>query len=143
MRLAAQYGTTLGRTKRITPYSEFLLWRAKWEKDDEDEFKKIGKLDYYLAQIAREVRVVLYKSADAKKVSLKDFILKFKFNSKLPAGKPPPKSQEEPPKANEIEKKTILSKSFWFALVGINRKDKVNGTPNSTRRTGSSSNRKR
>lgn len=143
MRLAAQYGTTIAKAKRITPYSELLLWRAKWEKDDEDEFKKISKLDYYLAQIAREVRVVLYKSADAKKISLKDFILKFKFQSKLPADKPPPKTTEEPPKVDEIEKKTILSKSFWFAMVGLNRKEKVNGTPNSPGRTGSSRNRKR
>lgn len=141
MRLAAQEGVPLWKVKRITPYSEFMLWRAKWEKDEEDEFTRVDKIDFYLAQIAREVRVVLYKSSDAKKLSLKDFILKFKLPSKAPP-KPPP--ADKPPERNDIEKKTVLSKAFWFGLVGIRpNKDKDNGSANGTRRTSSSSNRKR
>lgn len=141
MRLAEVMGLPLWKVKRITPFSEFLLWRAKWDKEEEDEFKKTTKLEYYLAQIAREVRVVLYKSADAKKVSLKDFLLKFKFQSKQPAT-PPPRPAEAPPAEDQIEKKTVLSKSFWFALVGLSsKKDMVNGKENSTRRASGGRNR--
>ena len=142
MRLAAQQGVPLWKVKRITPYSEFLLWRAKWEIDEETEFKTISKLDYYLAQIAREVRVVLYRRADANKISLKDFILKFSFTGKSTAKTPPPKKSNIPTQ-EEVEKRTILSKSFWFALLGLKRKDKEtgNGTPDRSRRIGGSGNR--
>jgi hypothetical protein len=135
MRLAAQEGVPLWKVKRITPYREFLLWKAKWELEDREKFEVRDKQDFYLAQIAREVRVVLMRAADAKKVSLNDFLLKFKLPervkktvvSKVAA---PTKTPEEL-EAEALQKATKQSQQHWFRFLGLNKDKKSNGEKNS------------
>lgn len=124
-------------------YSEFLIlseyYRTKHERPDLEH--------YYLAQIAREIRVVLYKAADAKKFKINDFLITFEEKAPPIKEKTKAVSPEE-----EIEIKTKTSQSFWFALTGfknskvkegIQKKAAKDGKANSTRRTGGRSNRQR
>jgi len=117
----------LWKVKRQNSYSDLLEYKAYWDYQDELEYNKKSKLDFYLAQIAREVHVVLLKNADAKKVSVNDFILKFKMpeEKKVERSAPVEEITEE-----EIKRRTQISQNHWFRLLKI--KDKPNGTPHST-----------
>jgi len=62
--------------------------------------------NYYMAQIAAEIRRTHLKSADAKRVKTKDFILQFTKAKKQPA-----------------VPRMASSKAFWLAIVGIKKEE--------------------
>lgn len=98
---------------RIT-YSEFLDWQEFLELKRTTP----GITEYYLAQIAFEVRRSFVK--DPNKVKFNDFILKF-------AGARPP--QEAPPPRTKAYKeyRVAMSKASWFAAIGFNPEAQPNG----------------
>jgi hypothetical protein len=82
-------------------YLEFLEW----------DLNNPSRSDYYLAQIAREVRCVLLRAGDRKKVKLEEFLLKFEFvEEKI-------KQVPEPDREAELERKATMSKSIWSAFL--------------------------
>lgn len=63
--------------------------------------------DYYLAQIAAEIRRSLVKNP--KEVDIKSFLLHFT-------------QKKEKEKDDSIQTKTAKSKAFWFTLVGAGKR---------------------
>lgn len=85
--------------------TEYLMWIEYLDS----ELNTAGKLEYYLAQIAAEVRRSWVK--DSKKVTLKDFLNPVKFvRDKI--------------KRSKVSKEEALerSKNFWLTGVGLKRK---------------------
>ena len=72
-----------------------------------DEVNSFHREDYYLAQIACEIRRVLAKNP--KKYKITDFILPFGGNNN--------EDVKPKPKAKKI--KTAISKRFWGAALGM------------------------
>lgn len=111
--MADHLGCTVSEAKLRMGYSEFLVTlqyiRTKHERPELEH--------YYMAQIAREIRVVLYKAADAKKNKINDFLIAFEE-------KKPPKRERVVPVSpeEELEHRTKVSQSFWFALTGFKKK---------------------
>ena len=97
---------SVARCKEEVGGMEFLRWTV-WR---ELYLNTPGKLEYYLAQIAAEVRRGHVKQP--KKVRIIDFIIKFTFKA---LGRP-----EEP---SEEEKKAVATKSskFWGMLGRFKR----------------------
>ena len=81
------------------PSSEFLEWIVYL---DEEETNGFHREDYYLANIAAEIRRSYVK--DPEKVVMKSFLMKFK-------------KREKKPKMTK-EEATKRSKMFWGALLG-------------------------
>lgn len=81
---------------------EFLLWMEYLEQEVNDFHRE----DYYLAQIAAEIRKTFSKNPAA--VRTEKMLLKFKTSGKSP------KASSDMSKEDRIER----SKSFWSALVG-------------------------
>lgn len=102
MQLADRNNWSLTEAKAKVTSSELMLWKAyiAWEAN------AFHREDYYLAQIAQEVRRVLSKSP--KKIKLDHFLLKFET-----------KSSKARAKAESVETRTTRSKSFWFGIVGV------------------------
>lgn len=71
MRLAGHLGMTVQECIDKHTYREYQMWMAYFE----DEWKEPTLSDYYLMQIAQEVRRVLSKNPNA--VKLEDFKIKF------------------------------------------------------------------
>lgn len=73
-----------------------------------NQWNEPDKKDYYLMQIAQEVRRVLSKSPS--KIKLKDFLIKFKQGRREPVAKKP-------------DNKTLAqwAKAKWLGLVGYHR----------------------
>lgn len=88
--------------ERIT-HREYRLWLIHFRK----ELDQPSRTDYYLMQIAREVRRVLSKKPN--KIQLKDFL--------IPFGKPPRKQLTK-------EEKTAESKGFWKLMKSVNLRGK-------------------
>lgn len=85
-----------------------------------EEMNTAGKMEYYLAQIAAEVRRTIAK--EPKSVSLKDFLHPVKFiRQKL----------EKKNDINEINR----VKNFWFAATGFTGKKNVQHRHRKSRRT--------
>jgi hypothetical protein len=80
---------------------------ASWMHYLEQEINDFHREDYYLAQIAAEVRRAFSK--DPKSVKLKDLLLEF---------------HPEEKKTKPMSKKTRIqqSKNFWLALAGVQEK---------------------
>lgn len=98
---------SLQEAQHRIPSSEFVLWKLKIEKD----LNKHEKLDYYLAQLAREVRAVLAKNPE--KIKLVDFLITFVTPNFKSQKKEAPKLTEEQ-KRNQME----LHKNMWRGIVG-------------------------
>lgn len=75
----------------------------EWSRFLEHEVNEFHREDYYLAQIAREIRRTVVKNPSAVKVE--DFILKYQ----LPGGKAGTPS----PAAD--------SKAFWLGALGVKK----------------------
>ena len=73
-----------------------------------DQWNKPERLEYYLMQIAAEVRRVLAKNPNNIKVD--DFVLTWKTG-------------DEKPSKEQAEQKASWSKSIWMGLLGFRRKD--------------------
>jgi hypothetical protein len=118
--VASHLKKTVRQAKRLLTHAEFLIWchylKTEHERPDMSH--------YYLAQIAREVRTVLMKNADAKKFKINDFLLSFK-NTDPPKSKPVEEVvvEDDVPSEDEIRKRTRVSQAYWFAWVGLKRKD--------------------
>lgn len=90
-----------------TTSSEFIEWMAYLDL----EMHQTKKEDYYLAQVAAEVRRSFVKSPQS--VHVKDFILSFTRaeRSSLGGGSP---AMEDP-----IQR----SKNYWSAVLGLEKKE--------------------
>jgi hypothetical protein len=90
-----------------TTSSEFIEWMAFLDL----ERNQTSKEDYYLAQVAAEVRRSFVKSPQS--VHVKDFILSFTRaeRSSLGGGSP---AMEDP---------TQRSKNYWSAVLGLEKKE--------------------
>lgn len=123
--VASHLKKTVRQAKRLLTHAEFLIWCHYLKSEHE----RPEMAHYYLAQIAREIRVVLMRNADAKKFKINDFLISFTSSS-------PPKSkpvsdvpnQEVIPDEEEIRKRTRISQAYWFAWVGLKRKDIKHGS---------------
>jgi len=85
--------------------SEFIIW-AEFLKQD---FNHPDRHDYYLAQIAMEVRRGSMNCRHPNKVKFEDLLMKFEIDKK-----------DEPKTLEEADER---SKKFWFALTGYELKD--------------------
>jgi len=93
MELSATIGQPLQRTKRLTTSREFVRWQ-RWLNDRAYADEKI---DWYLAQIAMEVRRA---ASDSGTFRIKDYLLDFEPEA------------EKDPEASRIE-----SMMFWEHLI--------------------------
>lgn len=100
--LAARLGMSLQRCQKETTASEFV----EWHRFLRDEWQVPKREDYYLAQIAAEVRRTIARTPG--NVKSDDFLLKFKFPSK-----------ERVLTEAEKEQRMHASKARWLALVGV------------------------
>ena len=85
-----------------TTSSEFTMWMIHLDK----EMNRHDKIDYYLAQIATEVRRGNVK--DPKKLKLNDALIQFEKAGKKKKNKNTP---------------SIGAKAFFFGMLGMNPKD--------------------
>lgn len=89
----------MGDLKARITYREFAEWLCFLNKEEERQTKQ----DYYLAQIAAEIRRGQVKSP--RSIKVKDFLVQV-----TTAATP------------QQEKKTERSKSFWMGLAGVKQK---------------------
>ncbi len=90
---------SLQRCQEETSSSDFVLWKVYLE----EELNGFHREDYYLAQIAQEIRMVLAKKPS--QIKLKSFLLKF--------------VREQEQRQLSREEYTKRSKSFWFSMTGF------------------------
>jgi len=95
------------RVKQETTATELVTW-IEYLRMEKEKVLDLEKHDYYLAQIASEVRRSFAKSPQNVKTS--DFILDFK---------------EKPQKPMTKEEAIVNSKRYWFGLTGY--KENVDG----------------
>jgi len=79
--------------------SEFVQWRFFLE----DEPNQFSPLFYYLAQIAREVRMSRIFSSSKKQLRLEDFLIKFKSHKAKPST-------------------SVNTKGIWMSWLGLGGK---------------------
>lgn len=90
-----------------TTSSEFIEWMAFLDL----ERNQTSKEDYYLAQVAAEVRRSFVKSPQS--VHVKDFILSFtRAERSSPGGG-----------STAMEDPTQRSKNYWSAVLGLEKKE--------------------
>lgn len=115
MKLADRLKKCLQEVQEGTTSSEFVMWKVLMEEDLYSNHKQ----DYYLAQIACEIRRVLAKKPNT--IKLESFLLKFR-------NKTAQDKQELTPELNEEEKqkKTLVAaaiqKARWFGILGMRGK---------------------
>jgi len=83
-----------------TTSSQFVMWMVRLKEIEDDDLTGFHRNDYFLAQIAAEIRRGIAKNP--KSVKLKDFLMKFV-------------RKEKSAKTSDMN----TSKSFWKALTGI------------------------
>jgi len=94
------------RCQEETSSTDFVLWMEYLE----GKINAFHREDYFLAQIAAEIRRSFVKNP--KKVKLDDFLLKFKDKTKTAR------------KKMTKEERTKIAKSFWSALTSLSFKPK-------------------
>lgn len=82
-----------------TTSMEFVMWMEYLDREESQH----DKMDYYLAQIAAEVRRSYVEKP--KKVRIQDLMLKFE--------------QPSPKKEMDLDSMTRSHKQFWFASLGL------------------------
>jgi len=92
---------SLQRCKRETTSTEFLKWQTYFEQDLNTHKRE----DYYLAQIAAEIRRVMRKSPSS--IKLEHFLLKFQGEV----------NKNKPLTDKDIKRRTEWSKTRWMTLV--------------------------
>lgn len=97
-------------------HRQYRLWLAwldqQWERPD--------RTDYYLMQIAAEVRKVLAKNR--KQIEIEHFGIPSTFWDRLFKRKP-----ATPPEQQKVSKaQAAISKATWFAFLGVKQQDKTN-----------------
>jgi len=99
LRLASRLGMSLQRCRAETTSSELTLWKVHMEEETYEHTKQ----DYYLAQIAQEVRKVLSKKPN--NIKLKSFLLSYERAKKKK-------------KQMTREEATAAMKSTLYAIAG-------------------------
>ena len=97
---------SLQRCQTETTSTEFLDWQQYLVQ----EINFPRKQDYYLAQIAAEVRRVMNKNPNSIKVE--DLLMKFEGHV----------DEEEKPTPIDKETRTASNKSKWFGITGYKKK---------------------
>jgi len=101
------------RAKFEVTSTEFVGWVAYL---DNEEMVNVSKEDYYLANIAAEMRRSYVKHPE--RVKIESFLMKFKNVG-----------QVSKPKTKKSKKeRTKKAKAFWCGFLGIKNKEKENGT---------------
>lgn len=101
-RLASHLHLPLQEVMQKTTSQEFVDWMTFLDQ----EVNSFHREDYYLAQIAAEVRRTFTKNPSH--IKTKDFIIEFKTNtSKKKTSKKSP------------EEKLKMSKTYWLSLSGV------------------------
>lgn len=114
MKIASHLGISLQRCKREHTSREYLRWLAYLAKQD---IEKFDRLEYYMAQIAMEVRASY--AGKKKRFKLSDFLIKFTRKEKDISTL----SGEE----LEKRKKEVLerSKAHWLGILGLDSSGKA------------------
>ena len=113
MRLAAQLNASVVEAKQRVSSIEFIDWLVYFEEVDNER----SSLEYYLAQIALEIRHTNTK----RRYKIKNFLLDFE--------KVIVKSVKDlSPEEYEAEKKRLTeeAKSYWVNVLSIKKKQNVN-----------------
>lgn len=87
--------------------TEFVNWIAYLDDEEENRFHRE---DYYLAQIAAEIRRSYVK--DPRSVKIESFLMKFERKVK------PKKSKMT------MKERTKKAKAYWSALMGVPKRKK-------------------
>ena len=101
-KLASHLHMSKQRCQNEITSSEFVDWMVYFDED----LNRFHREDYFLAQIAQEIRRVLSKKPD--KIKLDSFLLKFEY-----AKEKVPMSRKE---------RMEMSKGFWFGMAGFDPK---------------------
>jgi len=104
--LASHLHTPLQEVKQKTSSTDFMMWLTYLELD----LNLFHREDYYLAQIAAEIRRGNVKQP--RQIRVKDFILEFK------------REKVRDTRGLSLEDRTSISKRFWKAVVGFTQKRK-------------------
>ncbi len=94
---------------QTTTSRDFVDWMTYLEMEFEVEVRAFHREDYYLAQIAAEVRRSFVK--EPEKVCLEDMLLTFESVREDMAS---PRTE-----ADLIEERTQRSKSYWYGILGV------------------------
>lgn len=106
MKIADRLGKTLRELQEGMTSSEFVLWRVYLE----EEVNHFHREDYFMAQVALEVRRVLAKNPN--KYKLKDFLIKFRSD------KPEP---QRPLTEEEKKQRVAKSMAYWLGITGAKK----------------------
>lgn len=104
--VASHLGMTLHACMKSMTHREYLTW-LEWLDQQWDE---PSRSDYYLMQIAAEVRRGYVASRYARRIRIPDFRLRF----------------QRPRRPRNLREATRWAKAKWFAALGIT-KGKANG----------------
>ena len=97
---------TLDRCKEETTFWDFLGWIEFFKQQEEEQLKRVEKQDFYLAQIALEIRRGSMNTKNPSAAKLSDFFVKIK---------------EESSKKNLTkEERTAIAKKYWMKAVPKN-----------------------
>ena len=102
-RLASYLRLPLQRVQDETTAVEFLEWNEFLRREREEDFQKQDKLDWYLAQIACEVRRSQAKGPT--KIKTDHFLLQFK-----PSGKKTTSDDKD---------QAMYQKRLWLGMFGL------------------------
>lgn len=109
MRLASRlHSGSLARCQRETGARQFVKWLAFFREEDEREVGRTEKWEHYAARLS-----ALILSANGRKVTEEEMLIKFRFGDPERLAKPPTK-----------EERTRQAKTFWsafFAAHGASR----------------------
>ena len=100
--MADRLGMSLQRCQRETTSTEFLEWLEYVEQDVEVP----QRMDFYLAQIAAEIRRSMVRNPNS--VKLENFLLNLTLRSK----------QHKPLTETEKQMRMARSKAAWYAVLG-------------------------
>lgn len=104
--IASHLRCTVAEAKQRIYAREFIRWKAYLER----QWNEHTKLDYYLAQIALEIRRMRPKPEKAK---LAHYLLRFKTRGSAPEKTEEPQDENQP-----TEKPPSIMKSFFLGVFG-------------------------
>ncbi len=90
------------------PSTEFLEWIAYLDEEEISRFNRREKEDYYLAQIAAEIRQSYVK----ERVKIETFLIKFEKVKELVKPK------------KTVEERTKKAQAFWSAVLKLTKRKK-------------------
>ena len=106
LELATHLGQPLQVVQATTTSMEFVIWMRWLKQKREKEIKRHEKQDWYMAQLAAEVRRSWVSTKQKKNIKTDMFLMKFDLEE----------SKKEK-KIEDPETRMQRSKSFWSALL--------------------------